>query len=384
MRIFHWLLFCGGLIVWASCSKSSGPSTSSGGTRDTAALPNTVEKTDTLTVMAYNVLNYGDGCQGSTQTLDAYLRTILQFVQPDLLSCEKMSPFPLTPGAAGNLADEINDQVLNADFPDSYSYATPTNASGDKPSVLFYNKQKLTYVKTETLLVNISDFDLYKLYYNDRNLSITKDTTFLYVVVNHTQSGSSSTSRDQQVTAEMQALRSKFNNLPNLINMGDFNTRNSVEAGYQSIVSSVDSATMMSDPPFFPDRKVHYPANWDVEPYLFEPYLTTSTRLSANIPNSCGTSGGASSWYDHIFISPWLVNGSNYVQYLSGSYQTMGNDGHRLGVDINSTNPVVNGSVPAAVADALFQFSNKYPVSIRLVVTANRNANSPADPVERN
>jgi hypothetical protein len=239
-------------------------------------------------------------------------------------------------------------------------------------------------MKTETLVVNISDFDLYKLYYNDPNLSITRDTTFLYVVVNHTQSGSSSTSRDQQVTVEMQTLRNKFSSFPNLINMGDFNTRNSLEAGYQSIISSVDSSTMMSDPPFFPDRKVTYPANWDVSPYLFEPYLTTSTRLSASIPNSCGTSGGANSWYDHIFISSWLTGGSNYVQYLPGSYQTIGNDGNRLGVDVNSASPVANGSVPAAVADALFQFSNKYPVSIRLVVKANRNANSLTDPVERN
>ncbi len=166
--------------------------------------------------------------------------------------------------------------------------------------------------------------------------------------------------------------------------MGDFNTRSSLEAGYQAIVNSSDSTTLMNDPPFFPDKAIQYPANWDVTPYLFSAYLTTSTRLSATIPNACGTSGGANSWYDHIFISPWLVGGSDYMQYLPHSYQTIGNDGNRLGVDENSSTPVTNGSVPAAVVEALWQFSNKYPVAIKIVVKANRNAYSPADPVERN
>lgn len=374
------------LILIASCSKSHpGNATTPSPDSNTPPLPNTVDKTDTLQVMAYNVLNYGNGCQGSTSVLNGYLKTIVRYVAPDLLSCEKMSAFPPAPGSFGNLADDITSNALNAAFPGRYAYAMPTNASnaGDM-SVLFYNRQKLSYVYTRTLVANISDFDLYKLYYNDPNLAITRDTTFLFVVVNHTQSGSSSTARDQQLSQEMQALRSKFAYLPNLINMGDFNTRNSLETGYQAIVTAPDTNTVMSDPPFSPDKSVVYPANWDVSPYLYSPYLTTSTRLSATVPNSCGTSGGAKSWYDHIFISPWLVKGTDYIQYLPHSYRAIGNDGQRLGVDENSMTPVVNASAPDSVVQALFQFSNKYPVAIRLLVKANRNGYSPAEPVERN
>lgn len=372
------------LFLGLSCAKNgSGPGKTSSST-DTLPLPNTVAKTDTLTVMAYNVLNYGDDCQGLPATLDAYLKTIVQYVQPDLMSCEKMYVYAATPGASGNLADEMTSD-LNAEFPGQYAYCTPTNISnGSDMSTLFYNKNKLTYVKTETLVADITDFDMYKLYYNDVNLSITHDTTFLYVVVSHTQSGSSSTDRDQQVTQEMQTLRSKFSYFPNLITMGDFNTASSLEAGYQSVISATDSATMMSDPPYYPDQKVQYPGNWDVSPYLVLPYLTTSTRLSASIPNTCGTSGGAKGWYDHIFISPWLVDDANYIAYIPGSYQAIGNDGNRLSVDINSPTPVVNASAPGAVINALWQFSNKYPVTIKLAVRANRNAVSPADPVEGN
>jgi hypothetical protein len=347
-------------------------------------LPNTIDKTDTINVMAYNVLGYGDGCQGNTAILDGYLETIVQYTQPDLLSCEKMGDFPPASALPANLADDITTNALNAAFPGKYAYATPTNLTGaDNMSVLFYNKQKLTFVKTETLEAYLTDFNLYKLYYNDPNLAITHDTTFIYAVVNHTQSGSQSTTRDLQVTQEMQNLRAKFAYLPNLINMGDFNTHNSYEPGYQSIITSPDSTTKMSDPPFFPDKSVPYPAEWENNASGYASYLTTTTRASATIPNTCGTGGGAKSWYDHIFISPWLVNGTNYMKYIANSYKTIGNDGNRIGVDINSATPVVNSSAPAAVINALYQFSDKYPVTIKLLVKANRNAYSTTDPAER-
>ena len=380
------------IFFWAACSKSPKTSPKTTTTSPTGPvvtpgppLPNTVDKTDTLKVMAYNVLSYGDLCQGSTSTLNGYFKTIIQYAQPDLLSCEKMNAFSVTSTYPVNLADNITDSVLNADFPGRYAYATPTDISGGSDmSVLFYNKQKLTFVKTETLYQYITDFDLYKLYYNDPNLAITHDTTYLYVVVNHTQSGSPSTTRDMQVSTYMADLRAKFAYFPNLINMGDFNTANSYEAGYQSVITSTDTSKQMSDPPFYPDQTVKYPAEWEDNSSAYASQLTTTTRALATVPNSCGTSGGTKSWYDHIFISPWLVKGSNYMSYIPNSYTTIGNDGKRIGVDINSTTPQVNTSAPTAVINALWQFSNKYPVSIKLLIKANRNAYSIADPTEKN
>ena len=377
MKILNALL----LILFSSLLFSCSKKTASTNPIGSSPLPGTLEKTDTVRVMAYNVLNYGDLCQGSTVTLDGYFSTIIQYTQPDLLSCEKMTAFPYQPGAAGNLADDILDNVLNSVEPGKYSYATPTNASGgDKISVLFYNKQKLTYVSTEDLLSLVSDFDLYKMYYNDVNLPITKDTTFLYAVVCHTKSGSASLERDFQDSAVMHSLRSKLKYFPNLIIMGDFNTTGSYEQGYQSIINSKDSATAMSDPPYHPDRTVMYPGNWSVSPFYVAPFLTTSTRSLPYQPNSCGASAGGKGWYDHIFISNWLVNGADYMSYIAHSYQSVGNDGDRLGVSINSNVPAVNMSAPADVLNALFRFSDKYPVMLNLEVKANRNAISPKDP----
>jgi len=381
-------LFLTGLF-FASCSKAPTKPATTTPTKVVTPipnpLPNTVNKTDTLNIMAYNVLSYGDDCQGSTTTLNGYFKTIIQYTQPDVLSCEKIASFAVGSSLPVNLGDDIRDSVLNTVFPGRYAYATTTNASGgDKMSLLFYNTQKLTYVKTETLVAYVTDFDLYKLYYNDPNLSITHDTTFVYFVVNHTQSGSPSTTRDMQVGEEMQNLRAKFAYFPNMINMGDFNTANSYEAGYQSIITSTDTLTAMTDPPFYPDRSEQYPAQWENNAAAFSKFLTTTTRASATVPNNCGTGGGAKGWYDHIFISRWLYNGTNYMQYVPNSYLTVGNDGNRIGVDINSTTPVANTSASAAVINALYQFSDKYPVTVKILVKANRNAYSIPDPAEKN
>ncbi|HEY5326025.1 MAG TPA: hypothetical protein VIJ27_03420, partial [Mucilaginibacter sp.] len=93
-------------------------------------MPNTIDKTDTLKVMAYNVLGYGGSCQGSTAVLNGYLKTIVQYTQPDLFSCEKMGDFSPTSSLPANFADDINDNALNATFPNRYAYATPTNLTG--------------------------------------------------------------------------------------------------------------------------------------------------------------------------------------------------------------------------------------------------------------
>ncbi len=360
-----------------SCSKSTIVTDKTDG----PPLPGSVDKTDTLRVMAYNVLNYGDLCQGSTTTLNSYFSTIIRYIQPDLMSCEKMTAFNIQRGSAGNLADDILANVLNSVNPNKYNYAAPTNASGSGTlSVLFYNEQKLTYVSTEGLLSLVTDFDLYKFYYKDINLPLTKDTTFLYAVVCHTKSGSGSLERDFQDSAVMASLQAKFTHFPNLVIMGDFNTRGSFEHGYQSIINSTDSSTSMSDPPYYPDQLLLYPGNWSISPSFVAPFLTTSTRSLSYQPNSCGADGGGKGWYDHIFISNWLLNGTNYVRYIPNSYNSIGNDGNRTGASINSNTPSTNISAPPNVLDALFHFSDKYPVMLNLEVKANRNAVSPKDP----
>jgi hypothetical protein len=152
-----------------------------------------------------------------------------------------------------------------------------------------------------------------------------------------------------------------------MLNMGDFNTHNSDEACYQALVNPANPAFRFYDPPFAPDASVSYPADWDNNPASYAAFLTTSTRLSGSVPNSCGTSGGGKSWYDHIFVSQSIIQHTAGIAYIPHSYRTLGNDGNRTGISVNDA--PANTAVSAAVADALFQMSNKYPVMVNLLVS---------------
>jgi hypothetical protein len=349
-----------------------------------------VAQTDTIKVMTYNVLNYGDQCQGPNTLLHSYLKTIVADVKPDLIGLVKMSSIKLSPSDINNFApygfaDSIIVNALNPGTLNSFSYCPLTNISGDdKTSVLFYNNAKLGYISTTTLSSIISDFNLYKLFYKDPNLTLTKDTTFLYIVLNHTQSGDDATTRNQQEAAVLASIKKKFYHLPNLIMMGDFNIHNSSEQFYQNYTASADTSFLFFDPPFSIDNALTYPADWDNNPNAYASYLTTSTRQSASYPNTCGTDGGAKSWYDHILLSSWIKNNSNYISYILNSYCTIGNDGKRVGISINDSTTAgigKNNSASTKVINALFQLSNKYPASLKLLVNQNTSGQGPTDPV---
>ena len=337
--------------------------------------------------MAYNVLDYGKIplCQGPNYVYHGYLKTIVEFANPDVVGLTKMgsvksSSTDFSYSAQAGFQDSILLYALNAAYPGRYNYCPNTNLSkSSNECLLFYNQQKLGFVSITCVYVNTEDFDTYKLYYKDPNLATNHDTTFLYITLNHDISGSGSAAdRGAQMAGEMTQIRGHFSHLANMVSMGDFNVRSSTEAAYQAITNSSDTNFRFYDPPFYPDVTFTYPGNWEANTTAYASYLTTSTRSSGTVPNACGTNGGAKDWYDHIFLSPWIVNNQNYISYISHSFRVIGNDGHRVGISVNSA--PTNTSAPSTVTDALFQMSNKYPVMVDLLLTPNTTGSSPSDP----
>lgn len=331
---------------------------------------------DTVRVMTYNVLYYGEtpACQAPHDTLHGYLKTIVGYANPDLLGLVKVSSWPLAPGdrygsAPAGFPDSILRFALEPAYPGRYAYCPVTNLShGNDMQVLFYNTNKLGYLSVVANYANINDFTTWKFYYRSAGLTAGSDTVFLYITLNHTESGAdagSTSMRASQISRVMGKLDTLFTTQPNYINMGDFNFHKSTEAGYQRLVSSAYGIHSLVDPPFGIDSRYSYPADWDSNPSSYAASLTTSTRL-VNSPNACGTTGGAKSWYDHIFLSAPLVHGTDGIKYIPGSYITLGNDGRRTGRSINDT--PANISVPSGVLNALFRMSNKYPVMVSLLV----------------
>jgi len=329
---------------------------------------------DTIRVMAYNVLHFGDGCQGTQAFLDGQLKKIVSYTKSDLIGLDKMQVIKLNNADPYGIspvwfADTVISQAMGSNF----AYCTLTDlsqATDNDMSVLFYNKNKLTFQTVNTLYIGEEDINLYKLYYNDPNLSTSHDTTFLYAVLCHTISGSSSTGRDGQATTVINALKGMFSHLPNVIYMGDFNTHNSTEPGYSLITQTSDTNYLFYDPPFHPDNKLLYPIDWTTNPSQAAAELTTCTRAGNN-PNTCGNNNGAYNWYDHILLSRDIINNYNYIRYIPNSWKSLGNDGNRIAIDINDSSSIKNTSAPSSVINAEWQFSDKYPVTAALAVTYN-------------
>src|SRR5258708_31367834 len=87
---------------------------------------------DVIKIMSYNVLKYGDGCQGPATNLHGYLKTIISYTDPDILGLIKVEAIPAGPGGKGKapaaFADSILKYALNTNGPGKYARCPYTNA----------------------------------------------------------------------------------------------------------------------------------------------------------------------------------------------------------------------------------------------------------------
>jgi hypothetical protein len=331
---------------------------------------------DTLKVMAYNVLDFGIGsCQTPTNAtivpFYADLKYVIQFANADIVGIDKMQCVKTSPADVNGLSspyfpDTVLAESFNSVFPGRYNYCPYTDYArclGGNSSIVFYDQHKLGYISTAVLQYWTEDIDMQKFYYKEW-FGGGADTTFLYVILCHTISDDNTdTGRSGQDSAVINKLKTLFTHTPNMIYMGDFNTHASNESGYEYITQTSDTNYIFYDPPFSPDAELSYPQIWH-SGNADQAYFTTSTRETTE-PNSCGTTGGAKDWYDHILLSPWLVNGTNNIRYVRNSYTTIGNDGNRAGISVNTG---TNTSAPTDVINALYNLSDKYPVEVTLAV----------------
>ncbi len=344
------------------------------------ATSSNAQQNDTLRIMVYNTLDFGPGgCQtpglGQVGSIYHYLREVIQYGNPDIIGLDKMQCIKTSPSDVNGLSspyfpDTVASECLNAVYPGRYSWCPFTDLSrctGGNSSILFYDQNKLGYVSTTVMSSGQEDIDMHKLYYKQW-FGSSPDTTFLYVILCHTISNdNNSIGRDGQDSSVINNLKAMFPHTPNMIYMGDFNTHSSTEPGYEYITQTSDTNFVFDDPPFHPDSYLTYPNVWH-SGNSAQAWFTTTTRQTT-LPNTCGTTGGAKDWYDHILLSPWIVEGIDNLKYVKNSYKTIGNNGNRAGIDANdSPTHGYNTSAPQNVLDAIYNFSDKYPLEVTLAV----------------
>ncbi len=317
---------------------------------------------DTIKLMTYNVGDFGEAptsqCPLHNFNLKSdYLRTILNYEKPDIIGMTKMN------GTQMFCTDSVINYVLDSICDGCWSYGNFSQISTyPKVNMLYFNNTKFGFVGSTVIYSadkNISDITLHELYYKAHNLSETQDTVFLRIVLAHLYPGSVSTDkREAEVAGSMDWLNTHVSGNENLIYMGDYNTTSSDENCFQNLINSSNSNTKFYDPP-------NQLGQWSNSPADFALYLTQSTRTSD--PGDCNPTGGIKNRFDHILVTSAIMNETNSVKYIQGSYKVVGQDGNHTGKALIDS--PVNASVPGKIDSALYYMSEHLPVTLKLTIS---------------
>ena len=321
------------------------------------ALPSWAQ--DTLTVMQYNLLYYGNYNSGfadcyetnnNTQRKDECVRTIVDYVKPDIFTvCEF--------GATAALQNNFLRHNLNINGANYWQSDNIINYAGENIiNHIFYDSRKLGLKKHIALRTNPRDTDVYELYLKTKSLA-AGDTVKLICIVAHLKAGQGfEASRRAQIQTAMDYLNQHYPHDKALI-MGDFNMYGASESGYRLLTQTYSNPDILFIDPLGSAGVGEWNCNGQ-----FAAYHTQSTR---SYSDECFSGGGLDDRFDFILMADEIKFSYNHMRYVNNSYHAVGNDGRHYNQSVNQGS---NTAVPTAVAEALFDGSDHLPVTMKIAV----------------
>ena len=320
----------------------------------------TAHAQDTLTVMQYNLLYYGNYNSGfadcyettnNTQRKDECIRTIVDFVKPDIFTvCEF--------GATQQLQNNFLRHNLNINGADYWQSDNIINIAGSNIiNHIFFDSRKMGLKRHVALRTNPRDTDIYELYLKTPSLA-AGDTIRLVCIVAHPKAGMG---YESDRRALMQIAMDYVNqNYPtdNVLIMGDFNMYGASEPGYRLLTQTYSNPSICFMDPL---ALVGGVGEWNNNSQ-FAPFHTQSTR---SYSDECFSSGGLDDRFDFILMADEIAFSYNHMRYVQGSYHAVGNDGYHFNMSVDQG---YNSSVPAEIAEALFDSSDHLPVTMKIAV----------------
>lgn len=318
-----------------------------------------IAQKDTIQVMQYNLLNYGNywnDCTTNTNnvnTKNIHLRTIIDHVKPDIFTVNELSE-------TTSYHQMILDQVLNTNGDNHYRKAVSFNyAESFLVNMLYYNGNKLSLYSQDVVHSAVRDIDVFTLYYNASDLAQTHDTIFITCFVAHLKAGNSSSDASKRagmVSTAMTYIRT--HQLPdNMLFMGDFNVYTHQEQAYINLLYNYNGTQYFYDP-------IDRPGKWNNN-YDYRDVHTQSTHANNT---ACFSHGGMDDRFDFILASGSLLEGSDKMKLLTNTYEALGNDGEHYNKSL--TDSPTNTSAPSPVIDALYNMSDHLPILSKIQVDA--------------
>jgi hypothetical protein len=323
---------------------------------------------DTIKVMSYNLLNYGNYtsyCTTSNNNVsdkNEYLKTIIDYALPDILGVVEMSP-------DDTYIDGFRNNVLNQNGRNYYAKTPKSNYSGSSIiNMLYYDNRKLSLTYWTSLATNYRDINLYNFYFLNDALA-DGDTVYLTCIVMHLKAGNTESDASDR-TVMVQTLMNFLNNLnknTNYLVMGDFNLYTSAEGAYQLLTNHSNANIRFYD-------FINKYGNWSDNAY-FAPYHTQSTHTTSD----CFSGGGLDDRFDFILGNINTITGAKGFKYIPESYTTLGQDGEHFNKGLLDS--PLNTSVPLDVLEALYGNSDHLPIISKFIVDNTMTINNYSIPI---
>ena len=314
---------------------------------------------DTLTVMQYNLLYYGNYNSGfadcyetnnNTQRKDECIRTLVDYVKPDIFTvCEF--------GATAALQNDFLRHNLNINGANYWQSDNIINYAGESIiNHIFFDSRKMGLKRHVALRTQPRDTDVYELYLKTKSLA-SGDTIKLVCIVAHPKAGQGyAANRRAQMQVAMDYVN-QYYPTDNVLIMGDFNMYGASESGYRLLTQTYSNPDICFVDPLATLGGVGEWSNNN----QFTAFHTQSTR---SYSEECFSGGGLDDRFDFILMADEIAFSYNHLRYVQGSYHAVGNDGHHFNMSINQSNT----AVPADVAEALFDGSDHLPVKMKIAV----------------
>jgi type IX secretion system substrate protein len=308
---------------------------------------------DTLNVMHYNILNYGNYtsyCTSNNNNIDtktANLRIILDYQKPDVFSVNEMACNEV-------VADKLLDEALNQNGIDYYQRAEAF-CTTSLSNMVFFNSNKVALHSQDYVSTNVREINIYKFYHLAEDLHLTNDTIFFHCIVAHLKAGdgiSNEIERTDEITKLFAHLESNY--MPgNFLFMGDMNLYSNTEDAFKKIIST-ENEFLFCDP-------INRNVNWHNNESCADIH-TQSTHSGGG----CAAGGGMDDRFDFIFVSDDIKNNLGDIHYLPGSYNAIGQDGQHFNKSL--TDYPTNTTVPSPVLNALYNMSDHLPIVLKLTL----------------
>ncbi|WP_435415718.1 T9SS type A sorting domain-containing protein [Polaribacter aestuariivivens] len=319
-----------------------------------------------IKAMFYNVLNYNSNFESENRT--AYLKTILDNVQPDLfMVCE------LKNESASNYLFNNAVKAHNANFvPAQFQFGTSSDRS--LLQMVYFNSEKLELEYQSVIPTVVRDINHYT--FKIKTASITTNPIRIEVFVTHLKASRGIENRQKRLSSVNSLVR-ELDRLPansTVLFAGDFNFYTSNEEGFQQIINP-NNPIKLVDPinalcPEFPeDGKDYYDNDFDATYFWnnsnFKNVHSQSTRTNSL---SDGSGGGMDDRFDFIMMSENLKTNENLF-YKNNSYKTVGNNGNCYNSFVSNAN--CTGEFSQELRNALYSFSDHLPIVMELETPEN-------------